>query len=259
MFHCNCRGPHKVDEVLCVYMTHIKMLKVEHCLKLPITVQLVNKGLFPCTPVQPGLAVSMVMLDWAATLFQYMALNIWAWMMMAEIMLQHEGYYFKTANSFHCCFSNMLVHYQLLIRIIDAEVNCMADSVPIPATLLSPEVALTAEASQGMLSNPNSLSATPDSINAPAEAQITPTNSANSNIHISLDEYTLIDERQYWKAHSSPIFSCHDLPSDYLHARCLCCFGSASSINSGLLANCIISFNANFQLKKIRDHDCHPQ
>src|SRR5260370_34221153 len=217
--------------------------------------QLVNKGLFPCTPVQPGLTVHMVMLDWAATLFQIMAPNIWAWMMMAEIMLQHEGYHFKTANSFCHCFSNALIHYQLLIRIIDMEVNHMADSVPIPAMLLSPGAALMAEASQGMLSNPNSLSATPDSINAPAEAHITPMNPANSNIHISLDEYTPIDERQYWNAHLSPIFSSHDLPSNYLCARCLCCFSSASSINSGLLANCIVSFNANFQLKKIRDHD----
>src|SRR5260370_33587075 len=121
MFHCDCRGPHQVDEVLCVYMTHIEMLKVEHCSKLLITMQLVNKGLFPCATVGPRLTVSMVMLDWAATLFQYMALNIWAWMTMAEIMLQHEGYHFKTANSFHCHFSNVLVHYQLLIRIVNAE------------------------------------------------------------------------------------------------------------------------------------------
>src|SRR5260370_22462518 len=110
IFHCNCTGPHWVDEVLCVYMTHIKMLKVEHCSKLPIIMQLVNKGLFPCAPVQPGLTVSMVMLDWAATLFQYMAPNIWSWMTTAEIMLQCEGYHFKTANSFCCCFSNVPVH-----------------------------------------------------------------------------------------------------------------------------------------------------
>ena len=203
------------------------------------------------------------MLDWAATLFQYMALNIWAWMTMAEIMLQHEGYHFKTANLFHCHFSNTLVHYQLLIRIIDTKVNCMADSVPIPAMLLSSGAALSAEASQGTVPNPDSLSATPDSvphsINAPDEAHITPMNSTNSKIHVSLDECTPIDERQYQNAHLSPIFSCHDLPSDYLHARCLCCFSSASSINSGLLANCIVSFNANFQLKKIRDHDRWPQ
>src|SRR5260370_12839773 len=114
MFHCDCRGPHQVDEVLCVYMTHIKMLKVEHCSKLPITVQLVNKGLFPCAPVQPGLAVNMVMLDWAATLFQYMAPNIWAWTMTADIMFLHEGYHFKTANSFCHCFNNTLIHYLML-------------------------------------------------------------------------------------------------------------------------------------------------
>src|SRR5260370_39295731 len=119
IFHCNCTGPHQVAEVLCVYMTHIKTLKVEHCSKLLITMQLVNKGLFPCAPVQPRLTVSMVMLDWAATLFQYMAPNIQAWTMTVEIMLQHEGYHFKTANSFHHHFNNVLVHYQLLIRIVD--------------------------------------------------------------------------------------------------------------------------------------------
>src|SRR5260370_7470636 len=130
----------------------------------------------------------------------------------------------------------------------------MADSVPIPAMLLSPGVALLAEASQGTVPNPDSLSATPDSvphsINAPDEAHITPTNSTNSKIHVSLDECTPIDERQYQNAHLSPIFSHHDVPSDYLFARCLRCFGSPSSINPELLTNCIISFDANFQLKK---------
>src|SRR5260370_21668636 len=104
--------------------------------------------------------------------------------------------------------------------------------------LLSPGAALLAE---GTLPNLDSLSAipysVPHSINAPAEAHITPMDSTNSKIHVSLDECTLIDERQYQNAHSSPIFSCHDVPSDYLHAMCPCCFGSTSSINSKLLAN----------------------
>src|SRR5260370_30594422 len=139
----------------------------------------------------------------------------------------------------------------------------MADSVPIPAMLLSPGVASSAEASQGTVPNPDSLSATPDSIphsiNAPDEAHITPTNSTNSKIHVSLDECTLIDERHYQNAHLSPIFSHHDVPSDYLHATCPCCFSSTSSINPELLSNCIISFNPNFQLQTIRDHHQRPQ
>src|SRR5260370_8824124 len=118
-----------------------------------------------------------------------MALNIWAWMTTAEIMLQHEGYHFKTANSFCCHFNNVLVHYQLLIRIVNAKVNHMADSVPIPAMLLSPGVALSAEASQGPVPTPESLSPTPDSfphsINAPDEAHIAPMNSTNLKIHVS--------------------------------------------------------------------------
>ena len=35
---------------------------VQHCLKHPAAIQLLELGLFPCMPVQPGLVVSLVML-----------------------------------------------------------------------------------------------------------------------------------------------------------------------------------------------------
>ncbi|KAF8325319.1 uncharacterized protein EI90DRAFT_2836798, partial [Cantharellus anzutake] len=76
-----------------------------------------------CAPVQPKLAVSMVMLDWASMLFLHMAPNIQAWTTTAEIMLQRERHHFETASSFRHRFSNSLVHYQLLIRLVDAEMD----------------------------------------------------------------------------------------------------------------------------------------
>src|SRR5258707_6368905 len=86
---CSCQNPHTVLNVTCVYMDHLKEIKVQHCLKCPTTIQLLLKlGLFPCVPVQPGLAVSLVMLEWVCMLFLHMALNVQAWADTVEIMLK---------------------------------------------------------------------------------------------------------------------------------------------------------------------------
>src|SRR5260370_34141907 len=106
-------------------MTYIRSIKVWHCLKYPAAVQLMELGLFPCAPVQPGLAVCLVMLEWVSTLFLHMASNVWAWTDTTEIMLNCQGHNFQTGNSFCHCFSNALVHYQLLFCLVEAEMQCM--------------------------------------------------------------------------------------------------------------------------------------
>src|SRR5258708_36605041 len=73
---CSCQNPHTVLNVTCVYMDCLKEIKVQHFLKCPAAIQLLELGLFPCAPVQPGLAVSLVMLEWACTLFLHMASNM---------------------------------------------------------------------------------------------------------------------------------------------------------------------------------------
>src|SRR5258708_35281390 len=76
---CSCQNPHTVLNVTCVYMDHLKEIKVQHCLKCPATIQLLELELLPCMPLCPALAVSVVMLDWACTLFLHMASNMQAW------------------------------------------------------------------------------------------------------------------------------------------------------------------------------------
>src|SRR5258708_19562256 len=73
---CSCQNPHTVLNVTCVYMDCLKEIKVQHCLKHPAAIQLLELGLFPCVPVPPGLPVSLVMLDRLCTLFFHMPLNI---------------------------------------------------------------------------------------------------------------------------------------------------------------------------------------
>src|SRR6266436_1716940 len=101
----------------------------KHCLKCPATVQLLELGLFPCMPVWPGLAVSLVMLEWACTLFLHMASNVQAWADTVEIMLKCQGYLFRKSHSFCHRFNNALVHYQMLIRLVEAEMTQMTNGV----------------------------------------------------------------------------------------------------------------------------------
>src|SRR5258708_14237025 len=126
---CSCQNPHTVLNVTCVYMDCLEEIKVQHCLKRPAAVQLLELGLFPCMPVQPGLAVSLVMLEWACTLFLHMASNMQAWADTVEIMLNHQGYSFRKSHSFRCHFNNALVHYQILIRLVEAEMTWMTNGV----------------------------------------------------------------------------------------------------------------------------------
>src|SRR5260221_11058392 len=73
---------------------------------------------------------------------------------------------------------------------------------------------------------------------------------------ITLDESTPIDGRKYQNAHQPPTFSFDPkAPSNYLRSKCPCCFGSSFTLRSQLSAHCIVSFDANFQLKCIKDYD----
>ncbi len=211
---CSCQNPHTVLNVTCVYMDHLKEIKVQHCLKHPATIQLLELGLFPCAPVRPGLAVSLVMLEWACTLFLHMASNVQAWADTVEIMLKHQGYSFRKSHSFHHCFNNALIHYQMLIRLVEAEMTRMTNGVHPSAS--SDEAA---------------------------------TGTTAAGITLTLDELTPIDAHQYCNAHDLPNFAAPDLPSNYLHSRCPCCFGGSAAAASGLQVDCIVSLDANFQLK----------
>ena len=72
------------------------------------------------------------------------------------------------------------------------------------------------------------------------------------------NEKSLIDGCCYCNVHSALPFSTSNLPSDYLQSRCPCCFGGSSARASGLQVDCIISLDANFQLKWIWDYDQCP-
>src|SRR5260370_36717276 len=115
-------------------MTHLETVSIQYCTKRPVVEQLVQHGLFPCTPLRPTLVVDIFMLEWAITLFLNMALNVHAWTMTTEIMLKQEGYAFDTSDSLHCHFNNALMG-QMVTAILSPSQNQHCDVMMTPLAI----------------------------------------------------------------------------------------------------------------------------
>jgi hypothetical protein len=57
--------------------------------------QLLERGLFPCAPVRPSLAVELDQLDLVSTLFMVGAPNVTNWAETLSICLARKGYAFE--------------------------------------------------------------------------------------------------------------------------------------------------------------------
>src|SRR5258708_32611759 len=144
------------------------------------------------------------MLEWVCMLFLHMALDVQALADNGEIMLKFQGYSFRKSHSFRCRFNNALIHYQMLIRLVEAEMTRMTNGVH---PLASSDEAATGTTAAG--------------------------------ITLTLDELTPIDAHQYCNAHDLPNFAAPDLSSNYLRSTYPCCFGGSAAAASGLQADCI--------------------
>ena len=140
-------------------------------------------------------------------------------------------------NSLQCHFTNALLHYQILVEEVGAEVQHLA--------FLSLQLANVGAA-------------------RPLEKDAEP------NVVLRLDESTPLESHKYINAQhttfipkeiplagpsSTPLPSSSRTPSEYLWSRCPLCFGGINSISSELLTQCIMCLNANFQLKQKFDCD----
>jgi hypothetical protein len=221
-FVCTCGGRHHNLRVIGVHMERLEDVTIDVCECRPAPLQLVQLGFFPCSPVRPTLAVSLDMLEFVAELFLHIAPNERGWAATVVKYLDARGHYFVTGDSFRRRFANALTHYQILVRLVNAEVSQMVDCSRAAPSLNQ------------------------DHDGAPLPPPLpTP----------KLDESTPVNEREYTNAQSVPPSSDIDYPSAYLRARCPLCFGGNNADTAALAVNSIICIDANFQLKRQRDLD----
>lgn len=78
-------NPHQMHVV-------IESLKLRVCECMPVGQQLVGRGLFPCAPLSPSLAVDIRVLEFVSRLFLNIAPNTTAWCNTLEGFLNSQGY-----------------------------------------------------------------------------------------------------------------------------------------------------------------------
>src|SRR5260370_33592163 len=100
---------------------------------------------------------------------------------------QTWGYAFNTSNTLHHCFNNALVHYQMLIWLVNAEVAQMVNAVPPPQ----------------MCHTETPTPPAPFSHNQYCDSS---TEHAPSLLPIMLDESTPINRRNFKNAQEPPAF-----------------------------------------------------
>jgi hypothetical protein len=120
---CKCGGKSRTLVVLCVSMERLENVTVEVCPCHVAGTQLIERGFFPCAPLYPTLAVSLDMLEFVASLFLNLAPNERAWAATVVGYLKARGYEFATGDSFRRRFANALRYYQVLVRLVRAEIT----------------------------------------------------------------------------------------------------------------------------------------
>jgi len=74
----------------------LEVIKINVCQCSPTALQLISRGLFPCAPVAPSLAVDIKMLEFVRELFVCMPPNTTSWCETVEAFLDKRGYKLTT-------------------------------------------------------------------------------------------------------------------------------------------------------------------
>lgn len=199
---CRCNGRHRSLGVLFVSIERLEDVVLDICECRTAAVQIVERGFFPCSPMYPTLAVSLNMLEFVAALFLHVAPNERAWSATVVGYLKARGHEFATGDSFRRRFSNCLAYYQILIRLVNAEMTRLIEN------------------------DKHGLEAELDTS--------TPVHERKYNNSQSQPSPFSSDETASPSAADSGTPGAIDRPSEYLRSRCPLCFGGTHAASSDM-------------------------
>jgi hypothetical protein len=81
----------------------LQLIEMRSCQCSPAAIQLLSRGLFPCAPIAPTLAVDIKMLDFVRELFVRMPPNTTSWCETIEAVLGKQGYKLTTRVCVSVC------------------------------------------------------------------------------------------------------------------------------------------------------------
>ncbi|KII84699.1 hypothetical protein PLICRDRAFT_117578 [Plicaturopsis crispa FD-325 SS-3] len=225
---CNRDAKWRVLTVMCV---DIEKTEIRVCACQPAAVQLLNRGLFPCAPYAPSLAVDLRMLSFIDNLFVRMAPNVMAWCDALESFLDGRGYKLETRNSIRRRFSNSLLWYGSLVN---ATRNRVASYIEETRTGLMDEATMP----------------TQDSKDKGGEG--------HRRVHVeegSQSEYGSRSGDAREETGGAPTGIPRWRPSEYLRSRCPLCFGGQECHDPTTVADVIVCLDACFTQKRRKNKD----
>ena len=185
----------------------------------------------------PALAVSLEMLEFVSTLFLHLAPNETAWADALVTFLARRGHVFEAQDSLRRRFSSALCQFQVLVRVVNAELDKQISAARHEVLLHDP--ADWDDVVPEMLVLPKIDNSTPITARLYVSALSTdgcslqgPSISALSSCaERDVNEPTMSSPILYPPIGSEPPIS----PSEYLRSRCPLCFGGMSETGENKL------------------------
>ncbi|KAF7968760.1 hypothetical protein HWV62_29352 [Athelia sp. TMB] len=286
-FNCTCGGKDsKHLEILCLHFATLRKLNIYVCSCCPAPTQLLDRGLFPCAPTFPTLAVDLKLLEFARIQFLTMIPNVLGWCEAVELFLRSMLFKLTTKDTLRQRFSNALRWYYTLLdgttaymlRILDTVSEELQVKSPSPHSRQNAALPPSSPvASQSRPSSPTSATSSPvllsSSLDSPPPSRASTLSSCTPTASTSPSSESVLlepDPKPPIPPSGSRVTSpeppvpepqhaasqSHSRPSLYLRRRCPICFGGNLCHDSQATADFIVSIDACFTQKRTKYPQC---
>ncbi|KII83750.1 hypothetical protein PLICRDRAFT_83678, partial [Plicaturopsis crispa FD-325 SS-3] len=219
-------------------------IEIQVCACRPAASQLLARGLFPCAPRAPSLAVDLRMLEFVRTLFVRVPPNATAWCDALEDFLDGRGYKLDSRNSLRRRFSNAVVWYGSLVNAAKYTVASFLQEIRegVRSTLPEEEAGGTPPVRRRVV-----VEEVDDEESLPSSGRSSDLRSEGDSADGAVDDDDV------------PPLS---RPSEYLRQRCPLCFGGKTCHDPSVvyvldMADVIACLDACFTQKRRKNADGH--
>ncbi|KAL0574854.1 hypothetical protein V5O48_007108 [Marasmius crinis-equi] len=232
---CGSRGLRTL-KVTIVRFSRLSELELDVCDCTPAAVMLVQRGLFPCAPCFPTLAVDIRVLDFVKALFLRVAPNHTAWCDTVTEFLAQQGFRMRGKDPLRRRFSNALQWYGSLKHATKGFVDqvlqqCRSDQQS-PSDTEAESDSLDGDCRPSRSSSRMSYHENPPDSSPPSSRPTSPAyglyeadeGDTSSRSSTPQDEDGHDDDVKRARPNDMP-HEPLDRPSDYLRSRCPLCFG----------------------------------
>ncbi|KAF8230019.1 hypothetical protein L208DRAFT_1283873, partial [Tricholoma matsutake] len=107
---CMCQEGGQSLQIAIGHFSVLESLTIHSCSCAPVFRQLMQRGLFPCSPLAPTLAVDLQVLEFVTHLFVHIPPNNTGWCKTVEEFLDSQGYKLTTKVSSFIEYDMALYH-----------------------------------------------------------------------------------------------------------------------------------------------------